>query len=361
MMKMRTWIAATALLGVGLTAGILIGTKGRATPPQATVQSTAAALTVSVVKPERKRVADTVRVVGQTRSRDEVRVVAELSGLRIARIEAEAGDYVRAGQTLAVLDGRSLDIESDELRSELERARGEYERARALVGPQLVSREFFKQKQSAYEVARAQYDNARLNVQRTRVVAPATGRIFHRSASIGDLTDGSAALFEIAKDGVVELELSVPETAVAKLRPGMRAQVKIAGRANEMQGEIRLILPNVDGLTRASGVRVRLDDASDLPVGVFAEASIDVAETEGWALPRSAIQRDSAGQYVWRVESTGKVRRQAVNPTIETSEIVVVSEPLGGTVIVAKAGALLRDNDLVLIAKSGIRATPPLR
>ena len=96
-MKMRTWIAAAALLGAGLTAGILIGTKGQATPPQPIVQSTAAALTVSVVKPERKRVADTVRVVGQTRSRDEVRVVAELSGLRIARIEAEAGDCVRPG------------------------------------------------------------------------------------------------------------------------------------------------------------------------------------------------------------------------------------------------------------------------
>ena len=353
MMKMRTWIAAAALLGAGLTAGILIGTKGQATPPQSIVQSTAAALTVSVVKPERKRVADTVRVVGQTRSRDEVRVVAELSGLRIARIEAEAGDYVRAGQTLAVLDGRSLDIESDELRSQLERARGEYERARALVGSQLVSREFFKQKQSGYEVARAQHDNARLKVQRTRIMAPTSGRIFRRTASIGDLTDGTTALFEIAKDGVVELELSVPEVAVAKLRPGMRAQVKIAGLPNPMQGEIRLILPNVDSLTRASGVRMRLDYASDLPVGVFAEASIDTAEIEGWALPRSAIQRDSAGQYVWSVHSTGKVRRTAVNPTIETSDIVVVSESLGGTTIVAKAGALLRENDIVLIAKSG--------
>ena len=359
-MKMRTWVNATALLGVGLAAGILIGTKSEGTPPQAAVQPTAAVLTVSVVKPERKRMADTVRAVGQTRSRDDVRVVAELSGLRIARIEAEAGDYVRAGQTLAVLDGRSLDTQSNEFRSELERARGEYERARTLVQQQLVSREFFKQKQSAYEVARAQYHNARLNVVRTRVVAPASGRVFRRMASIGDLTDSDTALFEISKDGVVELELSVPETMVTKLRPGMRAQVRLAGRTDAMQGEVRLILPNVDSLTRASGVRLRLDDASGLPVGVFGDASIDVAQVEGWALPRSAILRDSAGQYVWRVESTGKVRRLAISPAIETGDIVVVSEPLGGATIVAKAGALLRENDHVLIANSSANATPPL-
>lgn len=348
---MRTWIVGAGLLGVGLVAGLLIGGKSGGAP-QAAARPQAAALTVSVVRPERKRVADTVRVVGQTRSRDEVRVVSELTGLRVARLEAEAGDYVRAGQTLAVLDGRSLDIESEQSRSELERTRGEYERARTLVASQLVSREFFKQKQSAYEVAQAQYDNARLGVQRTRVIAPAAGRIYRRNASIGDLTDGTAALFEIAKDGVVELDVDVPETVVARLRLGMRASVEIAGRAAPLIGEIRLIVPNVDSATRASSVRLRLNDGGDLPVGVFGEAKIDIAEVEGWSIPRTALQQDRAGPYVWRVDDAGIVRRQAVTPTIQTTETVVVSEAIGGAAIVAKAGPFVRDKDRVRIAGS---------
>lgn len=349
---MRTWIVGIGLLGVGLVAGLLIGGRGSG-KPQSVAQPAAAALTVSVIRPERKRVADTVRVVGQTRSRDEVRVVAELPGLRVARLEAEAGDYVRAGQTLAVLDGRSLDIESDELRSEMERTRGEFERARTLVASQLVSREFFKQKQSAYEVARAQYDNARLSVQRTRVVAPAAGRIYRRNASIGDLTDSAAALFEIAKDGVVELDVEVPEATVARLRSGMRANIEIAGRDTPLQGDIRLIVPNVDSATRASSVRLRLNDSEGLPVGVFGEAMIDIAEEEGWSVPRSALQQDRAGRFVWRVDEKGIVQRLPVTPKMQTTDTVIVAEAIGGAAIVAKAGPFVREKDHVRIAGSG--------
>jgi HlyD family secretion protein len=349
---MRTWIVGAGLLGVGLVAGLLIGGMGGGTP-QAAARPAAAALTVSVVRPERKRVADTVRVVGQTRSRDDVRVVSELPGLRVARLEAEAGDYVRAGQTLAVLDGRSFDIQSSELRSEMERTRGEYERARTLVASQLVSREFFKQKQSAYEVARAQYDNARLSVQRTRVVAPATGRIYRRNASIGALTDSTSALFEIAKDGEIELEVEVPEAIVARLRSGMRANIDIVGRGAPLQGEIRLIVPNVDRVTRASSVRLRMSDSVDLPLGVFGEAKIDVTEVEGWSIPRSALQQDRAGMFVWRVDEKGIVRRLPVTPKMQTTDTVIVLEAIGDTVVVAKAGPFVRENDHVRIAASG--------
>ena len=352
-MTTRTWLVGAALLGVGLAAGFMIGAKGKESPIVA-AQPPQALLTVSVVGPERRALDDFVRVVGRTRSRDEAMVIPELTGLRVLRVEAEVGDVVRAGQTLAVLDGSSLDIERDGLRSEFERTRGEYERARTLVATQLVSREFFKQKQSAYEQARARHDSARLDVQRTRVVSPTAGLIYRRTATIGGLTDGSIALFEIAKDGQVEMEASVPEAIVGRLRPGMPVSVEIAGRSDVLAGEIRLVSPNVDGLSRAADVRIRLHGAAGLQVGAFAQAKIDVAKVEGWTIPRSALQQDSIGTYVWRVDGKGAVSRLAVTPTIETPQSVIVAESLEGTRIVAKAGPFLRQNDRVRIAKPGI-------
>lgn len=349
-MTARMWLSGAFLLGLGLTAGVMIGARGEISPVPA-AQKAQALLTVSVVKPERKAIDDSIRVVGRTRSRDEVMAIPELTGLRVLRIEAEVGDVVRAGQTLAVLDGRSQDIEQDGLRSEFERTRGEYERARTLVASQLVSREFFKQKQSAYEQARADYDSARLDVQKTRVVAPAAGLVYRRTAAIGGLTDGSVALFEIAKDGLVEMEASVPEAMVGRLKPGMPVSVEVTGRSGLIAGEIRLVSPNVDNLSRAADVRIRLHDASGLQVGAFAQAKIDVAKVEGWVIPRSALQQDSIGAYVWRVDDKGVVSRLPVTPTIQTAESVIVAESLGGVSIVAKAGPFLRENDSVRVAK----------
>lgn len=350
-MSKRTFLLGMSLLAVGLAVGMRIGARGESTAPTQAGRD-ASMLAVSVVRAERRSVPDIVRVVGQTRSREDVTVMPELSGLRVLRIEAEAGDYVRAGQTLAVLDGRSLGIERDGLRSEYDRTRGEFERARSLVSSQLVSREFFKQKQAAYEQARAGYENASLSVQRTQVVAPAAGLIYRRNATIGGLTDGTQALFEIAKDGDVEMVASVPEAFVGRLSVGMQAKVAIAGRRDAITGEIRLISPNVDVASRAADVRIRLHGGGTLPVGAFGQASIDVAHVEGWALPRSALQQDSAGSYVWRVDGNGVVSRQAVTPTMQTEDTVIVRETLGGAEIVARAGPFLREKDRVKVVRT---------
>lgn len=341
-------VYAVTLLGTGLLAGLWLG--GRPAKSAVTSHRTTPPLTVSVVAPQRKSLADAVSVVGATRSRENVLVIAELPGLQVRRIEAEVGDYVQAGQTLAVLDNKGTDIARDELRSEFERARGEYERLRTLLPQQLISVEFFKQKQAAFEVARSRYENAQLSARRTSVAAPAAGLVYRRNASIGDLTSAEAPLYEIAKDGEVEMDASVPEAVVGRLKPGMAASVKVAGRAEPIVGEIRLISPNVDSLSRASEVRIRLKADGALPVGTFAQARIDLAQVEGWTIPRSALQQDSTGRYLWRVDGKGRVTRMTVTPTLQTADAIVVAEALDGVRVVAKAGPFLRENDTVLVA-----------
>ncbi len=351
-MNMKAWLLGMTLLGVGLGVGTWIGAANRPGPVVPSSSSTVA-LTVTVVNAEKRALSDAIRVVGATRSREDVVVIPELTGLRITRVDAEVGDVVRAGQTLALLDGESLGIQRDELRAELARTRGEYDRAKTLVATQLISREFFNQKQAAYEVARSRLENAGLNVQRTRIVAPASGLVFSRTAAIGGLTDGDKPLFEIAKDGVVEMEANVPEAIVGRLRTGMAASVEVAGRATPISGVIRLISPSVDSLSRAANVRIRLEAGEPLPVGAFSQARIDVAEVVGWAVPRSALQQDSSGSYVWRVDDKRMVKRHPVTATMQTPEMVIVAEALGDIRIVAKAGPFLRENDQVSVAKAG--------
>ncbi|MBD7924610.1 MULTISPECIES: efflux RND transporter periplasmic adaptor subunit [Xanthomonas] len=341
-------IYAVTLLGTGLVLGLLLS--GRPAKSAVTTNQATPPLTVSIVKPQRKALAEAVSVVGATRSRENVPVIPQLSGLQVQRVEAEVGDYVKAGQVLAVLDGKGMGISSNELRSDFERAQGDYERMRLLLPQQLVSVESFKQKQADFEGARARYENARLSVQRTSVVAPAAGFVYRRTAEIGNLTSDSVALFEIAKDGEMEMDASVPEAVVVRLKPGMSASVKLAGHAEPISGEIRLITPNVDSTTRSSEVRIRLHTQDVVPVGIFAQARIDLAQVEGWTIPRTAMQQDSLGSYVWRVGDKGLVSRMPITPTLQTVDEVVVSESLGDLRIVAKAGPFLREKDKVLIA-----------
>lgn len=347
-------------LGVGLVLAVLaaVAVLGAAWRPQPAVAAHVAApvLTVSVVAAQPGAIDDAVSVTGTTVPRENVVVVPELSGQQIHEIHAEVGDYVEKGQLLAVLDSANLAIQSDGLRSEYERTRGEFERVRSLQPSGAVSREFVAQKRAAYEVARSNLRNAELSVRRTRIVAPTAGLVYERSAAIGGLTSSSQPLFQIARDGLVEMEANVPERLVARLQPALPVTLRLAGAASPLQGQVRLITPLVDSVSRSASVRIALqgeEAVRAIAVGVFCEARITVDRIDGWVLPGTALQQDSGGTFVWSVGAGDAVARVPVNVVARTLDDVVV-DALGerGERVVAKAGPFLRDGDVVALVQA---------
>lgn len=330
-------------IGRGLSQEAVAGDGGEAGPAQNF-------LTVSVVTAQQRAIQDRIDVVGVLAPRENVLAMPELSGRRILTVHADVGDYVQRGQLLAVLDGEDLHIDIRGLSSEYERTRDEYERARTLQSSQLVSREFLKQKQASLDQARAQLDDARLRAGRTRVVAPASGLIYQRSATIGWLTAQDTPLFSIVEKGKIEMQASVPEAMAHRLAQGMPVEVRLGGRAEHLEGRIRLIAPQVGGASRATEVRIALPDDTNGSVGTFAEARIAIGEVGGWVVPAVALQQDTQGPFLWQVDAKDQVRRLPVTVLMQTPEDVVVREALRGLRIVGKAGSLLQDQDTVSVA-----------
>lgn len=347
-------VAAAVVLAAGIGIGRFSGSSvpaegGAGGAGEATEQ---AFLTVSVIAAQDKTVTDPISVIGTMIPRENVLVIPQLSDRKILSVHADLGDQVRRGQLLATIDGQDLQIDIKSLQSEYERTQDEYARAKTLASSQLVSREFLKQKQAALDRARAQLQDANLSAQRTRIVAPADGLIYQRTATIGGQTESQGSLFSIVQNGRVEMQAEVPEALAHRLKPGMAAAVSVAGQHQPVQGRIRLIAPQVDGQSRTTFVRIELP-ASDMPfaVGTFCEAKIVADSVDGWVVPSSSLQQDTQGAYVWQVDAKGRVRRMPVTVVMQTADHVVVRESLRGLRIVAKAGALLQDNDIVAVAK----------
>lgn len=322
--------------------------RGEAAPAQAKRQPV---LSVSVVSAAQQSLDDELRVTGAVVPREDVVVMSELAGLRVRSVSAEAGQYVKKGQTLAELDGEGLSIQGEGLQAEFDHAREEYERATRLHEAGAFSDELVQQRQAAFEVARARLRDGQRHVNKTEIVAPADGLVYERNATIGRLTNGSEPLFRIAKDGKLEVEVSVPEDLVRRLKPAMPVTLKIAGDGAPASGSVRLVRAKVDDANRTVGVRIGFEGELSAPVGAFCEASITVAKVGGWIVPGTALLHDARGTYVWQVGPDNVVVHKPVTVLLRTAGRVVIQEPLEGARIVAKAGAFLRDGDLVAVAK----------
>lgn len=82
-------------------------------------QTPAPVLTVTAAAPAVLSLEKTVRSTGSVAAKDLMEIASESSGLSIRSLEVEEGDYVQAGQVLAVLD-------SSVLEAQLEQARARY-------------------------------------------------------------------------------------------------------------------------------------------------------------------------------------------------------------------------------------------
>lgn len=401
----RRWpkVLALALIAAGVAAYVFRDDLLPA-DPAASVQVTARARTaiaVTVAPVTRREIVQRLALTGTLAARDEILVGAQIDGLRLEAYLVETGDRVEAGQTLARLDRDMLDVALAQNRStvakadaaiaqagaaiaEAEAALVEAEaalrRAQQLKSSGNVTGETLQARETAAQVASArlraqgealklaQADKAlaeaqgreiELRLARTEVKAPAAGVVSARTARVGQIVGmGGEPLFRLVRDGAIELVARVPETRLPGLKPGQPVRVEVAGLPDPVWGDVRLVEPVVDAVTRLGLVRVALPDEPDLRAGLFARAQVETARREALVAPRSAVLYGAQGARVLAVRD-GVVAELPVTLGVSDADGVEITDGVAaGETLVARAGGFLRDGDRVLAVAPEAPARP---
>jgi len=310
-----------------------------------------AALSVTVAKPLLGSIAEIISATGVTIPREEIQVMTELSGVRVRGVLADVGDSVKKGQKVAVLDGESLVNQLVQLESDYERARDAFSRVDGIKDTGAVSKQLVMEKRTDMQAAKAKLDDAELNLKRSTILAPEAGVVFERNAVIGGLVKSSEPLFRIARHHEIEMEAMVPESVLSALKASQPVSVTLTGENASTRGTIRLITPRVDNATRMAAIRIRLHSTNPIPVGLFATARILQSAREGMLLPKTALQQDSTGDFVWVLSAENKAERLPIKVTLFGDEQVMVDAIASDARVVARAGAFIKEGDNVQVVE----------
>lgn len=310
-----------------------------------------ASLSVTIVHPQQGKMAETISATGVTIPREEIQVMTELSNVRVQDVLADVGDSVKKGQKLAILDGKSLVNQLTQLESDYERALDIFSRTNAMKNSGIVSKQAVVEKRTAMQAAKALRDNAKLDLERSTIIAPEDGVIFERNAIIGKLITTSDPLFRIARYSEIEMEATVPESVLSTLRANQPVSIILTGQNTPIEGKIRLITPKVDNTTRMAAIRIKLQTQNPLPVGLFANVRIIQSEHKGMLLPKTALQQDSAGDFIWVLDSKNKAERLPIKVSLLNDEQVMVDTLAPDIRIVARAGAFIKEGDHVHVVE----------
>jgi RND family efflux transporter MFP subunit len=223
--------------------------------------------------------------------REETMVRPERPGLKVAEILADPGDAVTAGQNLARLtmpEGGNLMIQ-----------------------------------------------------------APVAGLVSASTAVVGAVASPRGeALFSIIARSEFDLVGMVPTQYLQKLAVNQTARIKIIG-AGEVDGKVRRVASTVEPNSQLGQVVVSVTTNRKLLVNSSGRAMIKTGQSCGVAVPLTAVLYGTAGTVV-QVVRRARVETKRVEVGLMSGGQVEIREGLQeGDIVVARAGALLREGDPV--------------
>ncbi|MFC3067653.1 efflux RND transporter periplasmic adaptor subunit [Phenylobacterium soli] len=303
---------------------------------------------VSVVRVEPHAIQGALAASGDLTPREEAAVLPEVTGYRVASVLADVGQFVKKGQVLVRLDPTLIEAQIAQAQAQYEQAQDQANRVKGLDNQGVLSQEQIEQRRIQARVTAAQLRDLKTRYAKMNVTAPVSGLILEKTVRPGDLSAGGATpWFRLARDGEIELQAQLSEDDLAKIRPGQAAQVSLPSGA-VVNGQVRLISPQVDPQTKLGFVRVRLPVRPDIRSGGFARAVFNDATGTAPAVPDTAVSYDADGASVMVVGDDNKLKRVAVQTGQRGGGWVqLMKGPPVGTRIVRAAGTLLLEGDTV--------------
>lgn len=246
---------------------------------------------VTVLKAAKSCFSDIVEATGSIIAREETSVRPERPGLKVTEVLADAGETTTAGQVLARLalpEGGTL-----------------------------------------------------------QVTAPVAGVIATSTAQIGAPASAKGeALFTIVARSEYDLVGLVATNDVRKLAVNQPATVRMAG-AGDIEGKVRRIGPTVEPNIQQGMVYIGITSQKRLLLNASGHALIKTGQSCNVAVPLTSVQYSSAGTVV-QVIRRNRVETKRVETGLMSGGNIEVRDGLSeGDIVVARAGALLREGDPV--------------
>ena len=307
---------------------------------------------------------------------------------RLQELRANKGDFVKAGQTLAVLESPDLiQAENDlagaraaesQASTAEDVARLALLRAQSLHEREAISTKDMQQAEADYARAKEEQHRTRAAVRvaesklelygksrdeilklgdlgrknagevdnRVELRAPFAGTIVERKVGPGQFVkmDIPEPLFMISDLSNLWVQADVYESFLANVRVGEPVSITVAAYPDRVfRARVSFISPTVDPATRTVHVRCVVQNmGSLLKPEMFAKIKLGAAKPQSLpAVPASAIIAQNNASYVLVEESRGRFRRRAITPGRNVDGYTTITEGLKAGERVITHGTLL--------------------
>jgi membrane fusion protein (multidrug efflux system) len=361
-MKSKTKLWVGVISGLVALVVLLVGVKGSqivammeagaafAPPPES----------VSSATVEKVEWVATRSAIGSLVADRGVTLGAELPGI-VREIAFQAGSFVKKGAVLVRFDTSTEEAQLAAAAADASLAKLNLERARLLRQTESNTQADLDAAEAHAAQAHAAVATLEATLAKKTIRAPFSGRISIRQVELGQFVAPGQPIASLQSVTPIHAEFSVPQQALADLRPGQRASVRTdAFPGASWEGTVTTVNPEVDVATRSVRVRATFENEDGrLRPGMFANVEVSSAEkTPALVIPATAVIFAPYGDSVFSIEEkkdeSGKTatvaRQKFVRLGDRRGDFVAVESGLAAGETIVSAGAFkLRNGTAVSV------------
>jgi multidrug efflux system membrane fusion protein len=307
-------------LTLGIAAWVLGGyamkSASKETPDEPAVAKAVAPVTVSVRTQEAKPVEQFIVAQGQAEPNRTVTIRAETKG-QISEILADEGASVAAGDVIVRLEANDRKAMLLRAEARVREQQSAYEASESLGKKGYQTQRQADQIFSSLQTARAELEEARIELERIEIKAPFEGVVLSSPMELGAYVDVNGEVATIVDNDPLVVSIRIPQQDVSALKLGQPANVTFA-TGQQRDGKIRYIAARADEDTRTFRVEVELPNPNgEIPSGISAEAKVPTGTVMAHFVSPAALSLNDEGKLgIKTVDEHNKV-------TFHTASIVL--------------------------------------
>ena len=268
---------------------------------------------------------------------------------RVQTVLVEEGDWVEKGVVLAELENDREKIQLRKADLTMVDKKRILDRNKEMLAEELISQQEFNEVESAWKLAEAERDLARIALEETRIRAPFAGQITERKIVIGQQVPLSAPAFTLGDFEPLRVRVNLPEAVARKVNAGQRVLVTPEALDEALEAKVERVSPVVDPATSTVRLTLLLEDSNSMAqVGGFAKIRITTdSHHDALSIPKLALVEEGALRSVF-VAVADTVRKVEIRTGLYDETHVEILEGLhDGDFIVTMGQGGLRTGTLI--------------
>ena len=253
---------------------------------------------------------DRINLPGSIEAWTTLSLLSKLNGT-VVEVVAREGQVVKKGDVLARIDDDDYRIAVQRAQAAYDLARSEFERDRAIYAKGIIPTAEYDANRTRMETAKADLDNAELQLSRCIITAPMNGVVRKIDAKVGLQLAVGDPLAEILEIDRLKAVVGIPESEVAAVRGLTAIDISLqALRDRTVAGTVHFLSSSPETVARL----FRLELAVDNPNGEILPGMFFRADVVKKTVP-DAIACPSTASFRATTNSMSTLRGTASSPS----------------------------------------------